>query len=62
LTSVLVVVGLMNLMWMAGIFALFVIEKSWRRGLLLAKIAGLVLMVLGLMVLDGPALLAWISS
>jgi predicted metal-binding membrane protein len=62
LTSVLVVVGLMNLVWMAGIFALFVIEKSWRHGVVLAKIAGLVLMVLGIAVLDAPALLAWISS
>jgi predicted metal-binding membrane protein len=62
LTSVLVVVGLMNLMWMAGIFALFFIEKSWRHGVVLAKIAGVALMVLGIAVLDAPALLAWISS
>ena len=62
LTAVLLVVGLMNLMWMAGIFALFFIEKSWRHGLVLAKIAGVLLMVLGISVVARPAMLAWISS
>jgi predicted metal-binding membrane protein len=48
-------------MWMAGIFALFFVEKSWRHGLVLAKIAGLLLMVLGATVVARPALLASIS-
>ena len=61
LTAVLLVVGLMNLMWMAGIFALFIVEKTWRHGLLLAKIAGVALVVLGAIVIARPAMLALIS-
>jgi predicted metal-binding membrane protein len=61
LTSVLLAVGLMNLMWMVGIFALFVIEKSWRHGLVVAKIAGIGLSALGTAVIVHPALLATIS-
>ena len=38
--AVLVVVGLMNLLWMAGIVVLFFVEKHWKHGLALAKIAG----------------------
>ena len=57
----LLAVGLMNLVWMVGIFAIFLVEKSWRRGLLLAKIAGVALIVLGAAVIARPALLASIS-
>jgi predicted metal-binding membrane protein len=60
-TMVLLVVGLMNLMWMAVIFALFMVEKTWRHGLAVAKIAGLALMILGAAVIARPALLAAIS-
>jgi predicted metal-binding membrane protein len=59
--AVLLVVGLMNLMWMIGIFVLFFIEKSWRHGLTLAKAAGSALMLLGAAVMAWPALLAMIS-
>jgi predicted metal-binding membrane protein len=62
LTAVLLVVGLMNLMWMAGIFVVFFIEKSWRHGVVLAKTVGGVLMVLGVAVMLRPALLPWISA
>ena len=61
LTAVLLAVGLMNLVWMVGIFAIFVVEKSWRRGLVVAKIAGVLLIVLGSAVIARPALLASIS-
>jgi len=60
-TAVLLVVGLMNLIWMAGIFALFVVEKSWKHGLVVARIAGVALMALGVGVITHPALLAAIS-
>jgi predicted metal-binding membrane protein len=60
-TVVLLVVGLMNLMWMAGIFALFVIEKSWKHGLAVARIAGVALMALGVAIIIHPALLTAIS-
>jgi len=61
ITTVLLVVGLMNLLWMAGIFALFFIEKSWKHGLIVARIAGVALVVLGAAVIAHPALLASIS-
>lgn len=59
--TVLVLVGLMNLLWMAGIFALVVIEKNWRHGLVVAKSAGVALMVLGAAVIAYPPLLPSIS-
>jgi predicted metal-binding membrane protein len=59
--TVLLLVGLMNLLWMAGIFALIFIEKSWKHGLVVAKIAGVALMVLGAAVIAYPALLPSIS-
>jgi predicted metal-binding membrane protein len=62
LTVVLLVVGLMNLFWMTGIFILFFIEKSWKHGLTLARIAGAALMVLGACVIAWPALLSLISA
>ena len=59
--TVLLLVGLMNLVWMAGIFALIVIEKNWKHGLIVAKAAGVSLIVLGAAVIAHPALLAAIS-
>lgn len=60
--TVLVVVGLMNLWWMAAIFVLFVAEKHWKHGLVLAKIAGVALMTLGAAIVAWPAILALISQ
>src|SRR5262249_27020355 len=48
--AVLLVVGLMNLMWMAAIFALIFAERNWKHGLLLAKIAGVGLVILGALI------------
>jgi predicted metal-binding membrane protein len=59
--TVLLLVGLMNLLWMAGIFALIVVEKHWKHGLAVAKIAGAALIVLGAAVIAQPGLLAAIS-
>ena len=59
--AVLLLVGLMNLLWMAGIFALIFIEKHWRHGLVVAKIAGVALMVLGAAIIAYPSLLPSIS-
>ena len=56
------VVGLMNLLWMAGIFALFFVEKHWKHGIVLAKVAGIALATLGASVIAWPALLALISQ
>lgn len=62
LMAVLLVVGLMNLLWMAGIFALFFAEKHWKHGIVLAKLAGAALIILGAAVIAWPALLALISE
>ena len=62
LMAVLVVVGLMNLLWMAAIFVLFFVEKQWKHGIVLAKIAGAALVALGAAVVARPALLALISQ
>ena len=61
LMTVLLLVGLMNLLWMAGIFALIFVEKHWKHGIVLAKVAGIALIVLGAAVIAWPALLALIS-
>jgi hypothetical protein len=46
---------------MAAIFALIVVEKNWKYGLVAAKVAGVALMVLGAAVIARPGLLAAIS-
>jgi predicted metal-binding membrane protein len=51
----------MNLMWMAGIFALVFAERSWKHGLVLAKVFGVGLMVLGGLIIARPALLPIVS-
>ncbi|MFI5269446.1 MAG: DUF2182 domain-containing protein, partial [Chloroflexota bacterium] len=61
LMAVLLVVGLMNLAWMAAIAVVFFAEKNWRRGALLARTAGGALAALGILVMVVPALLATIS-
>lgn len=62
LMMVLVVVGLMNLLWMAILFVMFFVEKHWRHGLALAKVAGLSLVALGAAVIAQPSLLPVISQ
>jgi len=61
LMAVLLVVGLMNLVWMAAITVVFFAEKNWRHGALLARTAGGALAALGIAVIVVPALLATIS-
>ena len=62
LMSVLLVVGLMNLAWMAAITVVFLFEKSWVHGTHLARIAGGALIVVGVAVIIHPALLPTISG
>jgi hypothetical protein len=40
--------GWMNLLWMALFSLIIFVEKIWSRGLLVAKIAGICLMILGI--------------
>jgi predicted metal-binding membrane protein len=61
LMIVLLVVGIMNLAWMVGIFLVFLAEKSWRHGLMLAKVAGAALVILGVVVIIEPSILSVIS-
>jgi predicted metal-binding membrane protein len=62
LMSVLFVVGLMNLAWMAAIAVVFLAEKNWRHGAALTKYVGVAVLALGLAVLVHPDLLASVSS
>jgi predicted metal-binding membrane protein len=62
LMSVLVVVGLMNLVWMAALALVFLAEKNWRHGVTLTRVTGVAIAVLGLAVIAFPQLLAAISS
>ena len=60
--SVLVVVGLMNLVWMAGLALVFLAEKNWRHGAALSKVAGLAVGLLGVGVIINPGLLMWVGG
>ncbi|HKC20063.1 MAG TPA: DUF2182 domain-containing protein, partial [Candidatus Dormibacteraeota bacterium] len=62
LMSVLVVVGLMNLTWMAAIALVFLLEKNWRYGEWATRIAGTAVVVIGVFVTIRPELLARISG
>jgi predicted metal-binding membrane protein len=57
LMSVLVVVGLMNLVWMALLSLVFLGEKNWRYGVGLTRVAGSTLIVLGAAVALWPSIL-----
>lgn len=57
LMAVLVVVGLMNLVWMAMIAVVFFLEKNWRHGPALLLVVGPALVVLGVASVLQPALL-----
>jgi predicted metal-binding membrane protein len=61
LMTVLFVVGLMNLVWMIGLFLVFLAEKSSRHGLFVARITGAALVVLGVVVVARPEILSTIS-
>lgn len=62
LMAVLVVVGLMNLVWMAGIALVFLAEKNWRHAVGLTKIVGVGLIGLGIAVIVSPGILPNISG
>jgi predicted metal-binding membrane protein len=62
LMAVLVVLGLMNLVWMAAIAVVFLAEKNWRRGLALARVAGAIVTALGIAVVLHPEWLSVISG
>jgi predicted metal-binding membrane protein len=59
---VLLVVGLMNLVWMAAIALIFLAEKDWRYGAMLTRVAGAGVAGLGVAVAAVPSLLSAISG
>jgi predicted metal-binding membrane protein len=62
LMAVLVVVGLMNLVWMAGIALVFLAEKNWKHAVGLTKFVGVGLIALGLAVIIWPGILPNIAG
>jgi predicted metal-binding membrane protein len=62
LMTVLIVVGLMNLVWMAGLAVVFALEKNWRHGVGFDRLVGAALVLLGLTVLIDPHILIVVSG
>ena len=62
LFSVLLVVGLMNLLWMAALFVIVLVERNWKHGLMLSRVVGAALIVLGVVVIAKPAILFMMSA
>jgi predicted metal-binding membrane protein len=62
LMTVLFVVGLMNLGWMAAISVVFLAEKNWRHAPALTKVVGTALVAFGLAVVAHPSLLSSVAS
>jgi predicted metal-binding membrane protein len=61
LMTVLVVVGLMNLVWMAALALVFLVEKNWRYGARVNVVVGSAIVLLGCAVVLYPELLSMIS-
>lgn len=57
LMAVLAVLGLMNLAWMAAFAVVFFLEKNWRHGVMLSRIAGAGCLVFGLSMIARPDVL-----
>jgi predicted metal-binding membrane protein len=62
LMTVLVVVGLMNLVWMAALALVFLVEKNWRHGLRVNLVVGSAIALLGCAVLLYPDQLSLVSG
>ena len=62
LMAVLAVLGLMNLAWMAVFAAVFFLEKNWRHGVTLARLAGAACIVIGAAVLVRPEFLGLLGG
>ena len=63
LMTVLVLIGLMSLGWMAAVATIFLLEKNLRYGMQLTRLVGATVIGLGLaVVLGGPEVLSWLSG
>jgi len=62
LMAVLVVVGLMNLVWMAAIALVFLAEKNWKHAVGMTKVIGFGLVGIGIAVIVSPGILPTLSG
>ncbi len=62
LMTVLLVVGLMNVLWMIGLSLLFLAEKHWRQAIVAGRVVGVALVLLGVAVVAWPDLLHTVSG
>lgn len=62
LMAILMVMGLMNLAWMAALSAIFLLEKNWRRGIALSRVIGFSLILLGAAVIARPEFLITLAG
>jgi predicted metal-binding membrane protein len=62
LMSVLVVVGLMNLVWMVTLSLVFLLEKNWRHGVAVSRVAGATVALFGILVLVQPQVLGLLAG
>ena len=62
LMAVLFTVGLMNLTWMAVLAVVFLAEKNWKHGVLLTRVVGTAVALLGVVVLVHPDALGWVAT
>ncbi len=62
LMAVLLVVGLMNLWWMIGLSLLFLVEKHWRQAIVVGRVVGVALVILGFAVMASPSVLHAVSG
>lgn len=62
LMTVLLVVGLMNLIWMAALAVVFLAEKNWNHGVALTRVVGVGLLALGAAIALDPTVLHFISG
>ena len=62
LMSVLVVVGVMNLVWMAALALVFLLEKNWRHGVAVSRVAGASVALLGILVFVQPQVLRLLAG
>lgn len=60
--AVLLLLGAMNLVWMAAVTVLFLLEKAHPQGAVIARVAGALLVVLGLAGLVHPEVLTTLSG
>ena len=62
LMSLLIVVGLMNLVWMAALSLVFFAEKNWRFGVRINRFVGVAVAFVGVAILVHPHLLSFLSG